>query len=73
MFNSNAIVVGVADVGVSADPHAALVTYGLGSCIAVLLHDRACLAAGCLHFMLPDSQVNPARARACQSSRSTLR
>lgn len=49
------IVVGVADCKVSANPDSRLVTYALGSCIAVAIHDPVSRVAGLLHFMLPES------------------
>ena len=53
------IVIGVADCKVSADPHSRLVTYALGSCIAVAIHDPVSRVAGMLHFMLPESSGDP--------------
>lgn len=49
------LVVGVGDGGVSRDPDAVLVTYALGSCVAVMLHDPVARVAGMIHFMLPES------------------
>lgn len=50
------IVVGVADCRVTNDPSNSLITYALGSCIAVAIHDRLAGVGGLLHFMLPESQ-----------------
>jgi chemotaxis protein CheD len=47
------LVVGVADFVVSADPNAEMVTYALGSCIAVTIYDPVARVGGMLHFMLP--------------------
>ena len=52
------LVVGVGDCKVAADAGAELVTYALGSCIAVAVWDPACRVGGLLHFMLPDSNVD---------------
>ncbi len=52
------LVVGVGDCLVSAEPDAELVTYALGSCIAVVVWDPAARVGGLLHFMLPDSSVD---------------
>lgn len=49
------LVVGVGDGSVSRDPNAVLVTYALGSCVAVMLHDPVAGVAGMLHYMLPES------------------
>lgn len=46
------IAVGVADYAVSTDRRS-LETSGLGSCIAVAVHDTAADVSGLLHFMLP--------------------
>lgn len=56
-------IVGMADCQVSADPESLLVTHALGSCIAVAIHDPLAKVAGLLHFMLPDSKLNPDRAK----------
>jgi chemotaxis protein CheD len=40
-----------------------LVTYALGSCIAVIIHDPLAGVGGLLHFMLPDSGLDPAKAQ----------
>ena len=52
------LVVGVGDCKVTADPSAELITYALGSCIAVAIWDPISRVAGLLHFMLPDSSVD---------------
>jgi chemotaxis protein CheD len=57
------LVVGIGDCVVSNDPAAVLVTYGLGSCIAVTIHDPVAQVGGLLHFMLPESGVDPAKAQ----------
>lgn len=49
---------------VSNDPQATLVTYSLGSCIGIAVYDPAVRVAGILHFMLPDSSLDPAKAKA---------
>jgi chemotaxis protein CheD len=46
-------VVGVGDCMWSTDPHATLVTYALGSCIAVTVYEPFVPFAALLHFMLP--------------------
>lgn len=52
------IVVGVGDCQLSMDPDSELVTYALGSCVAVMIWDPAALVGGMLHLMLPDSRVD---------------
>lgn len=56
------VVVGIADCQVSSEPAAVLVTYALGSCIALLVHDPVAKVAGMLHYMLPESSLDPAKA-----------
>jgi len=57
------IVVGIADLKFSNNPGDVLVTYALGSCIAVAIYDPAVKVGGLLHFMLPDSSLNKEKAR----------
>lgn len=49
---------------VSKDPKDTLITYSLGSCIGVLLWDPQANVAGLLHYMLPDSKIDPERSKA---------
>lgn len=49
------LVVGVGEGGVSRDPDAVLVTYALGSCVALMLHDPVAHVAAMAHYMLPES------------------
>ena len=57
------LVVGIGDCQVSTDPRATLITYALGSCIALLAHDPVSKIGGLLHYMLPESSLNLDRAR----------
>jgi chemotaxis protein CheD len=57
------IAVNVGDCRVSNDQDAELVTYALGSCIAVTIYDPHIQVAGLLHFMLPDSSLSDGKAR----------
>ncbi len=56
------IIVGVADARVSNDPRDILVIYSLGSCIGVCLYDPVVHIGGMLHYQLPDSKMDKARA-----------
>lgn len=58
------VVVGVADGSVSQDPDSMLVTYALGSCIAVMLHDPVAGVSGMVHYMLPESSLSSERSTA---------
>jgi chemotaxis protein CheD len=57
------IVVGVADMKVSNDPDDIIVTYSLGSCIGIVVHDPKAAVGGILHFMLPESGLDLEKAR----------
>lgn len=56
------IVVGIGDCQVTGEPDASLVTYALGSCIAVLIHDPVSCVGGLLHYLLPDSTIDAEKA-----------
>jgi chemotaxis protein CheD len=58
----SSIVVEIADLKVSSNPGAVLVTYALGSCIAVMVYDPVMKAGGMIHYMLPLSEASPEKA-----------
>jgi chemotaxis protein CheD len=58
------LVIGISDCQVSTEPDAELVTYALGSCIAVSVWDPLRRIAGLLHFMLPESNMDAQKAEA---------
>lgn len=55
-------VVGISEYVVSSEPTDTLVTYSLGSCVGLLLHDPSAGVAGMLHAMMPASKSNPDKA-----------
>jgi chemotaxis protein CheD len=57
------IVIGIGDCQISKQLDSTLVTYALGSCIAVIIHDPVAGIGGLLHFMLPESSLDPAKAQ----------
>lgn len=57
------IIVGVADMKVSNDPEAILVTHSLGSCIGLAIYDPVVKAGGLLHYMLPESSLDGRKAK----------
>jgi chemotaxis protein CheD len=57
------LVVGISDCKVSRDPDTVLVTYALGSCIAVTVYDPITKVGGMLHYMLPESAMDPSKAQ----------
>ena len=56
------LVVGVADMVVSNDSSAEIVTYSLGSCLGVTIYDSVKKIGGLLHLMLPDSKIDAEKA-----------
>lgn len=58
----NLLTVGVGDCTVSNSAESVLATYALGSCIAVAIHDPVAAVGGLLHYMLPESSLNPGKA-----------
>jgi len=58
------IVVGMADCRVADAPGQVLATFALGSCIGLTAYDPKAGVGGLLHFMLPDSTIDPARGQA---------
>jgi chemotaxis protein CheD len=56
------IVIGIGEYAI-AGAGATIVTHALGSCVAVCLWDAEAQIGAMLHFLLPESRVNPERAR----------
>ncbi len=56
------IVLGVGDFAATNEPDKNLKTYGLGSCVAVIILYPQTRTAGMAHIALPDSSVNSRRA-----------
>ncbi|MFO7845230.1 MAG: chemotaxis protein CheD [Balneolaceae bacterium] len=57
-------IVGVSDVHVSNNPDDIIITYALGSCLGIAVHDANAGVAGLLHVMLPLSKSDPEKAKA---------
>jgi chemotaxis protein CheD len=57
------LTVDISDMKLSVEPDDLIVTYALGSCIAVLVHDPVRVAAGMIHYMLPLSETSPEKAK----------
>lgn len=57
MSNSKdaSFIIGVADMKVTNDPNAMLVTYSLGSCLGIVVYDPVAKVGGLLHIMLPEA------------------
>jgi len=57
------IIVSIADMKMANDPQINLITYALGSCLGVALYDPVAKVGGLLHFMLPESRIDPLKAK----------
>lgn len=58
----NKIVVDISDAKVSTNIEEVLVTHSLGSCIGVSVYDPVAKIGGMLHYQLPDSKIDKAKA-----------
>ncbi|WP_020587405.1 chemotaxis protein CheD [Desulfobacter curvatus] len=56
-------IVGVADMKRSNRTDDTIVTYSLGSCIGVAIYDSQAKVGGMLHYMLPNSAIDPQKAK----------
>jgi chemotaxis protein CheD len=56
-------VVGIAELFVSTDPNDLIVTYALGSCLGICIHDPVAGVGGLLHVMLPSGSVDTEKAK----------
>jgi len=59
---STQVIVDLADMKASNNPSGRMITYGLGSCLAVAIYDPEVRVGGLLHFMLPDSSISQQKA-----------
>jgi len=57
------VIVSISDFRVSNNVGDILVTYALGSCIAVAIYDPKVKVGGLLHYMLPDSCLDVDKAK----------
>ena len=57
------IIVGIADCRIGRVAGQVLATYALGSCIGLSVYDPKAAVGGLLHFMLPDSTIDPGRSQ----------
>lgn len=55
--------VGIGEMAVTREPAEQIVTYALGSCLGITLHDPLARVGGMLHAMLPQSTLDPEKAR----------
>ena len=59
---SGDVVVGIAELKLSTSPGERLVTYALGSCLGIAIHDPVAGVAGLLHAMLPSGAIDAEKA-----------
>jgi chemotaxis protein CheD len=57
------VTVDISDMQVSSDPDEILVTYSLGSCVGLALHDPVAGVGGLIHCMLPLSKIDADKAK----------
>ena len=57
------LVAGIGDAVVSKDPTAEIKTFGLGSCVALIVLDPRVRGAGLVHIALPEAKTNPEKAQ----------
>jgi len=57
------VILGIGELAACAEAEAVLKTFALGSCIAVVCFNPATRTAGMVHVALPDSKINPEKAR----------
>jgi chemotaxis protein CheD len=55
--------VGVADMKISNREDEVLITFALGSCLGICVHDPVARVGGLLHVMLPSSEMHQEKAR----------
>jgi len=63
-LSKNLDVVDICDLKIGTGPDKVLVTYALGSCIAVTAYDPRTKLGGMIHYMLPERKVDPVKAKA---------
>ncbi len=54
--------VGIGEFAVSKNPEEKIKTFGLGSCVAIIVLDPKVRSVGLMHIALPDSSINPEKA-----------
>lgn len=54
--------VGIGEFAVSKNPEEKIKTFGLGSCVAIIVLDPKVRSVGLMHVALPESSINPEKA-----------
>ena len=55
--------VGIGDFAICDRPGDVIKTFALGSCVAIAIHDRVKKLSALMHVALPDSSINPDKAK----------
>ncbi len=58
----SSIHVGIGEYKITSRAGDFLKTYGLGSCVAVMVYDKVNKMGGLIHIALPDSRIDPEKA-----------
>ena len=58
------LIAGIGDTLISEEVCSTLKTYALGSCVAVMAWDKKLKIGGMIHIALPDSKIDPEKAKA---------
>ncbi|WP_237559982.1 chemotaxis protein CheD [Desulfohalovibrio reitneri] len=61
-YPPNRVVVGISDMRVSTSPRDLLITYSLGSCVALAVYDPDNGVGGLVHCLLPLARLAPKKA-----------
>lgn len=61
--DETSIVVGLGEIWVTRNPNAVLVTFGLGSCVALCVYDLDAKVAGMMHVVLPSANNATANSK----------
>lgn len=56
------LAVGISDMKVTSDSSKVIITYSLGSCVGLAIHDQVAGVGGMIHCMLPLSKIDPEKA-----------
>ena len=57
------LIVGISEIKISGNSKDMIVTYALGSCVAISVYDPLARVGGLLHYMLPDSILDEKKAK----------
>jgi len=67
MPDAGRVILGIGGLAIRRAAAGCLVTHALGSCLGIVVYDRAQQVGGMLHAQLPLGQLNPERAKEAPS------